>query len=65
MKSGRRVLIVFDGERWHVRRVRTIIHDFYEDEMVYHCSDPISSDHATLDEAAESAREWMAQKDVP
>lgn len=32
-----RVLIVFDGDAWFVRRLRAIEHDLDKDEKVYHC----------------------------
>lgn len=33
----RRVVLVFDGTAWFVRRLRQIEHDLSRDEKVYHC----------------------------
>ena len=43
-----RILIAFDGKRWHVRRVKRVSHDLALDEMVYHCDMPVTNDHPTL-----------------
>lgn len=43
-----RIAIVFDGEKWHVRRIRVIEHDMGMDEKVYRCDEPISNDHENL-----------------
>lgn len=48
MTQSRRIAIVFDGSKWHVRRIRLIELDLDKMEMVYRCDDPISNDHATL-----------------
>lgn len=50
-----RVVIVFDGEKWHVRRLKLIEHDGRQDEKVYRCDLPISNDHLTGHAALESA----------
>lgn len=50
-----RIAIVFDGKRWHVRRIRVIEHDLDRDEKVYRCDRPISSDHLSLRAAGASA----------
>ncbi len=52
-KHAMRRAIVFDGERWHVRRIRVIEHDLERDEKVYRCDQPISSDHLTLADVPE------------
>lgn len=49
-----RIAIVFDNEKWHVRRIRVIEHDLDRDEKVYRCDKPIASDLATLAEAADA-----------
>jgi len=46
-----RVLIVFDGEAWFVRRVRAIEHDLDLDEKVYRCDDALGGRCDTLDAA--------------
>jgi hypothetical protein len=43
-----RKAIIFDGRKWHVRRIREIEHNLDRDEKVYRCDKPISNDHATL-----------------
>jgi hypothetical protein len=43
-----RKAIIFDGEKWHVRRIRLIEHDGHRDEKVYRCDKPLSNDHETL-----------------
>lgn len=47
--------IVFDGKKWHVRRIRLIEHDLDRDEKVYRCDMPISSDHDNLADVPEVA----------
>lgn len=51
-----RVAIIFDGEKWHVRRIRIIEHDLSRDEKVYRCDKPIANDLETPEEAIEIAR---------
>lgn len=48
----RRIAIIFDGRKWHVRRIALIEHAMFpsREEMVYHCDKPISNDHASLAE---------------
>ena len=48
MRRRRRIAIVFDGERWYVRRIRVIELDWERNESVYRCDQPISNDHPTL-----------------
>ena len=43
-----RIAIIFDGERWHVRRIRVIEHDLDRDEKVYRCDKPIHNDLKSL-----------------
>lgn len=43
-----RIVIVCDGTAWHVRRLLTITHDLDNDQRIYRCDEPISSDHPTL-----------------
>lgn len=46
-----KVAIVFDGQAWHVRRVRLIEHDLDRDEKIYRCDLPIVNDCGSLAEA--------------
>jgi hypothetical protein len=46
-----RLAIIFDGEKWYVRRIRVIEHDLFCDEKVYRCDKPIGNDLATPEEA--------------
>ena len=48
-----RKAIIFDGEKWHVRRIRVIEHDVGRDEKVYRCDLPLSSDHENLADVPE------------
>jgi hypothetical protein len=48
-----RKAIVFDGKKWHVRRIRVIEHALNTDEKVYRCDKPISNDHPTLSQVPE------------
>jgi hypothetical protein len=48
MRPHRRIAIIFDGNAWHVRRIRSIVHDLRHDEMVYRCDQTISDDHLML-----------------
>lgn len=52
----RRVAIIFDGRRWHVRRIRLIEHDTARDEKVYRCDKPIANDLPTLAAAVRALR---------
>lgn len=52
----RRVAIIFDGRRWHVRRIRQIVHDVGLDEKVYWCDKPIANDLPSLAAAARALR---------
>ena len=49
-----RIILAFDGKKWHVRRVAAIIRDLDAEEMVYRCDQPISNDHKTLKAAIAS-----------
>jgi hypothetical protein len=44
-----RVLIVFDGAAWFVRRVRLVEHDLHADEMVYRCDQPLAGPMKLVD----------------
>lgn len=61
-KTDLRVLIVFDGEAWFVRRVRLIQHNLTDDEKIYHCDLPIGRRFDSLDEAVVCAKEAMSKK---
>lgn len=50
-----RIAIVFDGGKWHVRRIRVIEHDLDRDEKIYRCDKPIANDLLTLADAADAA----------
>ncbi len=43
-----RIVIVCDGNRWYIRRLRVIEHDLDLDEKVYRCDQPLGNDFATL-----------------
>lgn len=43
-----RIVVVFDGQKWHVRHLRAIEFNLDLDEKVYHCDKPISNDHNTI-----------------
>lgn len=58
----KRVLIVFDGRFWHVRRVASVCDNDISNEMVYHCDAPISSQHVSAMAAMESAQLYLAGK---
>lgn len=47
-----KVLIVFDGKSWFVRRVRVIEHDLDRDEKVYRCDKPLGGPFKKLLQAA-------------
>lgn len=61
-RKPRRVLIVFDGEAWFVRRVRLIEHDGVRDEKVYRCDKPISGPHLSLANAADEAITYVLRR---
>lgn len=50
-----RILIVFDGEAWFVRKVRLIEHDLSRDEKVYRCDEHLGGPHKTLGSAVADA----------
>ena len=50
-KPSDRIAIVFDGEKWFVRRIDCTVRDWETDEVVYHCDKPIVNDAETLGEA--------------
>jgi hypothetical protein len=54
--SAKRKVIIFDGCRWHVRRLMGSEHDVDRDEMVYRCDKPLSSDHKRLSDVPEIKR---------
>lgn len=58
----RRIAIVFDGRRWHVRRIAVIEHDGQRDMTLYHCDKPISSDHKALEDVPQVAELLKRQK---
>lgn len=43
-----RVLIVFDGRKWFIRRVKLVEHDLAHDEKVYRCNHPVGRACDTL-----------------
>lgn len=55
----KRVLIVFNGGVWYVRRVRVVEHDMTNDEQVYRCDDAIANNLATPEEALVEAKKWL------
>jgi hypothetical protein len=61
----KRVVIVFDGKAWFVRRVRLSVHDGDRSEMVYHCDKPIGTAHATIEDAAATAKLYVAPRKKP
>lgn len=59
----RRIAIIFDGHRWHVRRIRVIEHDFNRDEKVYRCDRPIASDLGNVLDAVRRVRpSWVPKR---
>jgi hypothetical protein len=56
---GRRLAIIFDGARWHVRSIRLIEHDLDLDEKIYRCDKPISNDHRSIEDAVASAKRYQ------
>lgn len=50
-RRNKRILVVFDGDSWFVRRVRVIEHDLTKDEKVYRCDAPIGGAYKSLAEA--------------
>ena len=46
-----KIAIVFDGSKWHVRRVYTITHSVAHDGKIYYCNKSIVNDAKTLREA--------------
>jgi len=57
--TQRRVLIVFDGECWFVRRVIVIEEDGYNGQRVYRCDKPLGGDYKTLKEASDRANHFL------
>lgn len=55
MSPDERRLIVFNGSKWHVRRVRVVEDDLALDEKIYRCDEPLSNNHATLSDVPEVA----------
>lgn len=55
----RRVLIVFDGQLWFVRNVRSIEHDGVRDEKIYRCDEPIANDLQTGLQALQAAKRFL------
>lgn len=48
MTRDERLVIVFDGRAWHIRRLRLIEHALDVDEKIYRCDQPIANDLPTL-----------------
>lgn len=57
--EDRRVLIVFDGHKWHVRRLACITHDLERNEKIYTADMPIANDLETPEEAVDQAMAWI------
>jgi hypothetical protein len=58
----RRIAIIFDGRRWHVRRICLIEHDMTRDEQVYRCDKPIASDLKNVIDAVRTVRpSWVSR----
>ncbi len=60
--SPARLLVVFDGTSWFVRKVRVIEHDLARDEKVYRCDEHVSGPHDSIDDAATSAKKYTAKE---
>jgi hypothetical protein len=58
-----RLLIVFDGRAWFVRRVRSTVHELTRDEMVYYCDQPLGGPYDTI-EAAVAALPFVGRPEV-
>lgn len=50
-RKAHRILVVFDGEAWFVRRVAMIEHDIDRDMKVYHCDQHLGGPFPSLDGA--------------
>ena len=56
----KRVVIVNDESgRWYIRKLRLSVHDGVQDEMVYHCDEPIGTNFRTPYEAFATARQYL------
>ena len=56
-----RVVIVWDGLTWYVRRLRVLEHDLDRNEKVYRCDMPIANDCETGEDALRAALEAIAK----
>lgn len=59
--ASARNAIVYDGNKWHVRRIRIVEFDLTLNEKVYHCDRPIANDLESLDDAVSIAKRELAQ----
>jgi len=53
-RAAKRVVIVFDGECWFLRRLVCIEHALNRDEKIYYCDKHIGGPYATLESLASS-----------
>lgn len=56
-----KIAIVYDGDKWHVRRIRIVEFDLTVDEKVYHCDQPIANDLDSLDDAVAIVKRELGQ----
>jgi hypothetical protein len=59
--SQPRVLFVFDGTAWFIRRLRAIEHELDTDEKLYHCDKHLGGPYTTL-ESAMAEFSWKVGK---
>jgi hypothetical protein len=60
-KKPGRILIVFDGESWFLRRVHAVEHDLDRDFKVYHCDEHLGGPFGSLGKAAAAAKKLGAR----
>jgi hypothetical protein len=51
-----RVVIVYDGRRWYMRRLDVSRHDLDDDEMIYHCDLHLGGPYESPEEAVRDLR---------
>ena len=60
--AAKRFLIVYDGKKFHVRRLKSTTFDAAFDEKVYRCDAPIANDLPSLAAACDAAWKWRNAK---
>jgi hypothetical protein len=64
VRSYSKVAIIFDGEAWFVRSIRTIEHDLDLDEKVYRCDTPIGGPFKSISDAVECWAKSVLERTV-